>query len=265
MRSRYLVVFAWCFLLLPVAGVHAQGASSEGASKAPRPLETLRAEIDRVDGELLALLNARAGIVAEVGAGKTTSGGPVFRPGRQAALLRHLLSRDGGPQTPQTLVQVWTAIIAGSILQQKPDFRVAVAGDETQAGLAQAFFGAAIPQSRVAQPAETLDALAAGKADAAVLPPEGSWWLTLPEGMRIVAAAPLLRGADAPPQALIVTRYEGDPSGADLTVAHMAGPPPAGAFVLAQAGEDRLIVLPAAAALPAGASRLGLMAAPLAP
>lgn len=265
MRSRYLVVFAWFLLLLPIAGVHAQGVPSEGAPKAVRPLETLRAEIDRVDGELLGLLNARAGIVAEVGAGKATSGGPVFRPGRQAALLRRLLSRNGGPQTSQTLVQVWTAIIAGSILQQKPDFRVAVAGDETQASLAQAFFGAAIPQSRLAQPAEALDALAAGKADAVVLPAGGSWWLTLPEGTRIVAAAPLLRGADAPPQALIVTRYEGDPSGADLTVARMAGPPPAGGSVLARSGEDRLVALPAAGALPVGASRLGLMAAPLAP
>lgn len=277
MRARYLLVLSACFSLAASVGAKAQGAP------APRPLEVLRAEIDRVDGEMLALLTARAGIVAEVGAGKATSGGPVFRPGRQAALLRRLVERNAGPetaqiqtaqtqtpqtQTAQTLVQVWTAIIAGSILQQKPDFRVAVAGDADQALLAQSFFGAAIPQSRFAQPAEALNAVLAGQADAAVLPVAvlptgGSWWLEVPQGLRIVAGAPLLRAADAPPQALIVTRSEADPSGADLVLVRLSGTPPAGGTVLARAGADALIALPAARALPPGATRLGLMAAPL--
>lgn len=279
MRARYLIVLTACFSLAASAGAKAQGAP------APRPLEALRAEIDRVDGEMLALLTARAGIVAEVGAGKATSGGPVFRPGRQAALLRRLVERNAGPQTAQTqtpqtqtpqtqtaqtLVQVWTAIIAGSILQQKSDFRVAVAGDADQALLAQSFFGAAIPQSRFAQSAEALDAVLAGQADAAVLPAAvlpsaGSWWLDLPQGLRIVAGAPLLRPADAPPQALIVTRSEADPSGADLVLVRLSGTPPAGGTVLARAGADALVALPAARALPPGATRLGLMAEPLSP
>lgn len=267
MRARYLLVLSACFSLFAIAGAKAQGAP------APRALEVLRAEIDRVDGEVLALLNARAGIVAEVGAGKATSGGPVFRPGRQAALLRRLTARNSGPQTAQTqtaqtqtaqtVVQVWTAIIAGSILQQKPDFRVAVAGDADQARLAQSYFGAAIPQSPFAQPAEALAALVAGQADAAVLPAGGSWWLDVPQGLRIVAGAPLLRPADAPPQALILTRTEGDPSGADLMVVRMAGTPPADGTVVARAGADSLVALPAAGAPPPGATRLGLMAAPL--
>ncbi|MFH1557056.1 MAG: chorismate mutase [Pseudomonadota bacterium] len=264
MRAHYLIVLIACFSLTAINDARAQGAP------APRPLEVLRAEIDRVDGEVLALLNARAVLVAEVGAGKATSGGPVFRPGRQAALLRRLVERNAGPQTAQTqtsqtLVQVWTAIIAGSILQQKPDFRVAVAGDADQARLAQSFFGAAIPQSRFAQPAEALDALVAGQADAAVLPAGGSWWLDLPQGLRIVAGAPLLRGADAPPEALILTRTEADPSGADLMLVRLTGTPPVGGTVLARAGAESLVTLPAANALPPGATRLGLMAAPLSP
>ncbi|OYY22350.1 MAG: hypothetical protein B7X99_20915 [Rhizobiales bacterium 17-65-6] len=268
MRAHYPFVLIACFSLVSIADARAQGAP------APRSLEILRAEIDRVDGEVLALLNARAGIVAEVGAGKATSGGPVFRPGRQAALLRRLTERNSGPQTPQTqtpqtqtaqtLVQVWTAIIAGSILQQKPDFRVAVAGDADQAGLAQSFFGAAIPQSRFAQPAEALDALVAGQADAAVLPAGGSWWLDVPQGLRIVAGAPLLRAADAPPEALILARTEADPSGADLMLVRLTGTPPVDGMVLARAGAESLVTLPAANALPPGATRLGLMAAPLA-
>ncbi|MFG1424969.1 chorismate mutase [Roseixanthobacter glucoisosaccharinicivorans] len=262
MNLRYLLVFVACFSLLAIAGAKAQG------TPAPRSLEVLRAEIDRVDGEVLALLNARAAIVAEVGAGKATSGGPVFRPGRQAALLRRLLSRNAGPQTAQTqtaqtLVQVWTAIIAGSILQQKPDFRVAVAGDGDEARLAQSFFGAAIPQSRFAKPAEALEALVSGQADAAVLPAGGSWWLDVPQGVRIVAAAPLLRAKDAPAGALILTRSEGDPSGADLMLVRLSGAPPAGGTVLARAGANSLVALPPASTVPPGATALGLMAAPL--
>ncbi|MFG1463844.1 chorismate mutase [Xanthobacter sp. DSM 24535] len=245
------------------------GAAPPAAS---RPLEMLRAEIDRVDGDLLGLLNARADIVAEVGAGKSTSGAPVFRPGRQTALLNRLIARNAGPQATQTIVQVWTAIIAGSILQQKPDFRVAVAGGEAEAIAAQAFFGTAIPQARIPQAAEAIAALAAGKVEAAVLPVAGTWWLSLPEGVRIVAGAPLLRPADAPPQVLVLTRYEADPSGHDRRLVRLAQPQQAGlgAIPLAQAGGESLLVLPAGSAVPSGAVpsgavALGLMAAPLVP
>lgn len=228
---------------------------------APRSLEVLRGEIDRIDAGLLALFNQRATIVAEVGASKGVSGGPVFRPGRQAALLRKLLASNPGPQTADSLVRIWTAVIAGSILQQKPDFTVGVAGDD-DAGLtaAQAYFG--IPVRPLALPEHALSTLSEGRVDAVALPPSGEWWRVLAPDMRIIAAAPLLRAPTAPIAMLIVARRAVDPSGNDLTLVRMPEGSTDGA-VIARAGGDMLVALGPNMPKPAGAEVLGLVAVPL--
>lgn len=231
------------------------------AAPAPRALEVLRGEIDRIDADLLGLLNQRAGIVAEVGASKGVSGGPVFRPGRQAALLRKLLAANGGPQTADSLVRIWTAVIAGSILQQKPDFTVGVAGgDEAGLTAAQAFFG--IPVKPLALPEHALAVLSEGRVDAVALPPSGEWWRVLAPDMRIIAAAPLLRAAAAPPAMLIVARQAVDPSGSDLTLVRMREGDTPG-VVIARAGGDMLVALGADMPKPPEAEVVGLLAVPL--
>ncbi len=232
---------------------------------APRPLEVLRGEIDRVDQDLLRLLNERAGIVAEVGRGKTSANAAVFRPGRQAALIRKL-SAPAGLQSPATLARVWTAIIAGSILQQKRDFTVAVgdAGDLGIALLAQDYFGAQPALVRLASADDAISAVAAGRADVAVIGLQGTWWQRLPAGFHVVAAAPFLTAdPSVPPQALIVARQPTDPSGDDraLVLLPANAPLPAGGRVLTEAGSTRLAALPPGTA-PVGLS-IGLYASPL--
>ncbi len=235
----------------------------------PRPLEVLRGEIDRVDQDLLRLLNERAGIVAEVGRGKAVGTNPaVFRPGRQAALIRKLAA-EPGLQPPGTLARIWTAIIAGSILQQKPGFTVALAdgGRGGMALLAQDYFGAQPPLAPLSTPEDALAALTAGRADAAVIAIAGTWWQRLPIGVRVVAAAPFVVADPAsPPVALILAKQEPDPSGADRTVMLLptTGPLPDGAQVLTEAGGTRLVALAVGAQAPAGAWTIGQYAAPLA-
>lgn len=258
-RSRYSILPA-----LALAGVLAAGPL-RAEEAAPRPLEVLRAEIDRVDQDLLRLLNERAGIVAEVGRGKTSANAAVFRPGRQASLIRKLAA-PAGLQPPATLAQVWTAIIAGSILQQKPNFTVAVAdaGDVGTALLAQDYFGAQPALTRLASADDALNAVSTGRADVAVIGLQGTWWQRLPAGMNVVAAAPFLAAdASAAPQALIVARQATDPSGNDRAVVLLPAnaPLPAGAQMLAEAGSTRLVSL-ASGTPPAGVS-IGLYASPL--
>ena len=53
-------------------------------------LDKLRKEIDRIDDELLAALERRAGVVQKVGALKGTA--PVYRPEREAQILRRVVS-----------------------------------------------------------------------------------------------------------------------------------------------------------------------------
>lgn len=76
------------------------GAAPEGA----QTLETLRAEIDRLDLELLERLNARARAaeaVAEVKRRQAPSDGSAppqfFRPEREAAVLARLREANAGP------------------------------------------------------------------------------------------------------------------------------------------------------------------------
>lgn len=52
-----------------------------------KTLAQLRVEIDAVDQQLLALLNARAGLAHEVGEVKRIDGSPVFRPDREAQVI----------------------------------------------------------------------------------------------------------------------------------------------------------------------------------
>lgn len=250
--------------MLALAGVLAAGPL-RAEEAAPRPLEVLRGEIDRVDQDLLRLLNERAAIVAEVGRGKTSANAAVFRPGRQASLIRKLAA-PAGLQPPATLARVWTAIIAGSILQQKLGFTVAVAdaGDAGTALLAQDYFGTQPALTRLATADDAVTAVSTGRADVAVIGLQGTWWQRLPAGVNVVAAAPfLVADASAPPQALIVARQPTDPSGNDRAVVLLPAnaPLPAGGQVLAEAGSTRLAAL-AAGTPPAGVS-IGLYASPL--
>ncbi|GGF51649.1 hypothetical protein GCM10007301_08900 [Azorhizobium oxalatiphilum] len=238
------------------------------ADKAPpRSLEVLRGEIDRVDQNLLRLLNERAAIVDEVGRSKSGTKAPVFRPGRQAALLRKLVSAQG-LQTRETLTRVWTAIIAGSILQQRPEFTVAVvdSANGATALLAQDYFGTQPPRLALPTAEAALSALAEHRADVAVMSLDGTWWQRMPEGVQVLASAPLVRADRERPAALILARQDIDPSGDDVTVARL--PPdvePAGAVLLASDSGRRLWAFAKGVALPSSAEPIGIYAKPIAP
>ena len=52
-----------------------------------KTLSELRAQIDSLDQDLLALLNRRAALALEVGAVKHREGSAVFRPDREAQVI----------------------------------------------------------------------------------------------------------------------------------------------------------------------------------
>lgn len=241
------------------------GGPAWAEQSAPRPLPVLRQEIDRLDGEILKLLGERTAVVAEVGASKTVAGGPVFRPGRQASLIRVLVGRSGGAPSPQAIASIWTNIIAASIRTQKPDFAVLVtqAAGTAGYGVAKDFFGAEIPVSVAADANAAFAALAQGRADAVALPVSGAWWRTLPEGVTIAASAPLVRAAPNP-DLLILARQAPDPSGADMVLTALPEGESAGT-VLARDGGEMLVAFGPDVPVPAGARLLGRAALPVPP
>ena len=100
-------------------------------------LTELRAAIDEVDGELLALLRRRAEISRMVGAAKKDEGGPVFRPEREQAVVDRLLrlnrergGEGGGESLPdEHISRIWREIFSSSRALQRPS-RVAFLGPE---------------------------------------------------------------------------------------------------------------------------------------
>lgn len=100
------------------------------AATIPPGLAELRAAINVVDAELLALLNRRAEISRAVGEIKrATPGGEVFCPGREMRVLHDLAASNPGPLPEEDLRAIYRQILSSSRkMQQAPS--VAFLGPE---------------------------------------------------------------------------------------------------------------------------------------
>jgi len=199
-------------------------------------LEEVRARIDAVDGELLRLIDERAALAAQVAAAKKAAGdGARFglRPGREAQVLRKLLTRTRMAADTSLVVRIWRELMADSLSRQGP-FHLAVWGGKAEARtveLARLRFGGA-PRLELAAKSE--DALAAARTPGGVavlaLTPDSAWWgrLLAQPTLRVFSTLPCLVQW-GPLSALAVAEVEVEPTGADITfwVTDASGPVPA--------------------------------------
>ena len=96
----------------------------------PESLEDLRRAILAIDAELVALLGRRAALSLAVGARKQASGqSDIFRPSREAALMRQLEAMSPGPLPIEHLRAIYREILSSSRNLQHPQ-RVAFAEPE---------------------------------------------------------------------------------------------------------------------------------------
>ncbi|MCS6821762.1 MAG: prephenate dehydratase [Microscillaceae bacterium] len=95
-------------------------------------LDQLRQEIDKIDNQLLALLNERMKIVQKIGELKKTNNTFIYRPEREKAILDRLarLNQElGGLLTPAAIDAIYMEIFAASRHFELPE-RVAYLGPE---------------------------------------------------------------------------------------------------------------------------------------
>jgi chorismate mutase len=70
-----------------------------------------RAEIDRIDAELLRLLNRRAAVVAAIQVLKTRRGEGLYDPARTTAILDRLLRLNKGPLRDEHVIALFTFLL----------------------------------------------------------------------------------------------------------------------------------------------------------
>lgn len=206
-------------------------------SSPPSDLANRRAEIDKFDREIHRLLTERAKVVygvmrakaAATAAGEAT---PPFRPGREAEVLRALVSRHTSEFPVSSLLQIWREIVSGATRMQAVQQIAVLAGDAALGTLARDHFGVGAEYTSVAAPADAMRQLTAMQVAAAVMPmaiagDSGQWWCGMitaepAEGApEIVARLPFFQ-AGAPGQAVVLSPFPTDPSSDDRGVIGLA-------------------------------------------
>ena len=79
-------------------------------SRAPK-LATVRQRIDRLDKQLLRLLNHRAELALLIGHIKKRRKWPVFDANREAFVLRHVMDANRGPLSARAVHHVFQAVL----------------------------------------------------------------------------------------------------------------------------------------------------------
>jgi chorismate mutase/prephenate dehydratase len=109
--------------------------SQEKALKRPKrtagtdSLATLRGQIDRIDRELVKLVNQRAEIALKIGKLKDRDGQAIYHPGREEDVLNRAIELSDGPLGPDAIRAIFREVISGSRALERR-LRVAFLGPE---------------------------------------------------------------------------------------------------------------------------------------
>jgi chorismate mutase/prephenate dehydratase len=138
-------------------------------------LKPLREKIDAIDAQILDLLNRRALVAQEVGHVKAETMAPVFRPEREAQVLRGVAERNPGPMGGRELQSIFREIMSACRALEQ---RVTVAylgpvGTFSEQAVYQQF-GTAVNALPCATIDEVFRATEAGAAEFGVVPIENS-------------------------------------------------------------------------------------------
>jgi chorismate mutase / prephenate dehydratase len=201
-------------------------------SETNKKLDELRAEVDRLDNELLQILEQRIAIVKDIAAAKVDDGSPLaFRPGREANVLRRILSTHNS-DLPQSVVgRLWREIISAVCRLQKPH-SVSITAPEKSVGywdLARNHFGSATPMTLHKSPTVVLREVSTNPTVLGVMPwkniERDTWWVHLAQGgedvPKVLAALPFTNndsGVFEDLNALVIGRADPEPSGQDISL-----------------------------------------------
>ena len=194
------------------------------SSSEQEKLADIRSKIDALDRQILSAIEDRAALASAVVAAK--SGQHIFRPGREADLIRGLVAASS--LSPQMIEVIWRQMIANNINNQQR-LKIAMSDDGEMRSTAGFCFGAEIDPVIGSNVADVIDAVAKGDADLGVLPygqdnrPDWCDDLSRQNGqVFIMGITPFIKGQEiagtALKDAVIVARQLPDASQADATL-----------------------------------------------
>ncbi|MGR9087447.1 MAG: prephenate dehydratase [Gammaproteobacteria bacterium] len=141
------------------------------------PLSELRDKIDKIDAEILRLINQRATYAKEIALTKIASGedGTFYRPDRESQVLRRIGEMNQGPLSGPAVVRFFRELMSACLALEKP-LEVAFLGPEGTFTQQAAFkhFGHAVNTVSTASINEIFNAVELDKCHFGVVPVENS-------------------------------------------------------------------------------------------
>jgi chorismate mutase/prephenate dehydratase len=152
-----------------------ESTAAAPAQRMSSQIKELRARIDKLDLQILELVNKRAALAAEIGKQKNDHGTEIFSPEREEEVYRNVLEANKGPLDQATIRAIFREIMSGSRALQKV-LKVAYLGPEDSFSHLAAIerFGQAVEFLRVGNIAAVFEAVNRGHADFGVVPLENS-------------------------------------------------------------------------------------------
>ena len=143
---------------------------------APGPnLTALRGSIDKIDAQLVQLMNERARVAQEIGKLKAADGADVFSAGREAAVLTKIVEANPGPLDQRAVRAIFRELMSGSRALQRA-LRIAFLGPEYSFSHLAAIeqFGSSVEYVPLANIAAVFEVVNRGHADLGMVPIENS-------------------------------------------------------------------------------------------
>ncbi len=144
-------------------------------SKSKRDLETIRAQLDALDEELVGLMNRRADLARKIGQAKASAGMRVYAPDRERQVLERVSSLNCGPMSAEALRSVYRELMSASLaLERSP--RIALLGPPgSYSHLAgRRKFGTSVEFEIVSTITAVFDLIERGHAEFGLVPVENS-------------------------------------------------------------------------------------------
>lgn len=190
-------------------------------------LDALRTEVDSLDDRILELLMKRCAVTQRIG--NLKGDGPVLRPGREALILRRIITQWTGALPKRTVVRMWRELLSGVVSSQGP-FSLAVWMPERGAGyleVARNQYGAYTPATSHQSASQVVREVTSGNATLGVLPlprweDEAPWWPQIlssaADAPRIVARLPMTGPGPLGIEGLVIACLPLEETGDDRSV-----------------------------------------------